>query len=280
MAAFFLLPGQLTKGWLLQRRTLLPVAANLVTHDCLGRRSPIYSIGPTNMMTPATSNASMPLRFCLGEPISQLKDAARYLDAAVSAHLQNKPALAEELFRLADMPEIRRWTKSIWANSEIHVRFRSTEPTLAKELRAKERMPSPAVKEQVHHRDGYNCRFCGMPVVKSQTRKRMHDAYPAAINWGSKEIHQHAAFQAMWAQYDHIVPHARGGTNDLDNLVLACAPCNFGRAGYSLYEVGVSDPRSRLPMQYQWDGLERFHQSKPIVTIAAPKVSGMAPLSS
>lgn len=268
------------KDSFLQRQTLLPFAVNRVTHDCLGRRSSIHSIGSKNMMTPATADDSLTLRICLSEPISQLKDAARYLDAAVSAHLQNKPALAEELFGLADMPEIRQWTKSIWANSEIHVRFRSTEPTLAKELRAKERMPSPAVKEQVHRRDGYNCRFCGMPVIRSQTRKRMRDAYPVAINWGNKEIHQHAAFQAMWAQYDHIVPHARGGTNNLDNLVLACAPCNFGRAGYSLHEVGVSDPRSRLPMQYQWDGLERFHQSRPIVTIAAPKALGLTPLSS
>ena len=191
------------KGWLLQRRTLLPFAANLVTHDCLGRRSPIHSVGPKKMMTPATTDASLE-------------------------------------------------------------RSRS----------------SAAFKEKVHHRDGYNCRFCGMPVVRSQTRKRMRDAYSAAINWGDKEIHQHAAFQAMWAQYDHIVPHSRGGTNDLDNLVLTCAPCNFGRAGYSLHEVGVSDPRSRLPMQYQWDGLERFHQIGPIATIAAPKASGLNPLLS
>jgi HNH endonuclease len=209
-------------------------------------------------MTPSNTDTTSTLRLCLSEPVTQLKDAARYLDAAVSAHLQNKPALAEELFRLADMPEIRQWTKSIWANSEVHVRYRSSEPTLAKELRAEERMPSPSRKAEVHARDGYNCRFCGMPVVRSEVRKRIREAYSTAVNWGGTEILQHAALQAMWAQYDHIVPHSRGGSNDLDNLVLTCAPCNFGRAGYSLHEVGVSDPRDRLPMQFQWDGLERF----------------------
>ena len=209
-------------------------------------------------MNPAPSDAASALRQSLSEPIAQLKDAARYLDAAVSAHLQHKPAIAEELFRLADMPEIRQWTKSIWANSEVHVRFRSSEPTLAKELRAKERMPSLAEKARVHQRDGYHCRFCGMPVVRSTTRKLIHQAYPQAVIWGDKEVQQHAAFQAMWAQYDHVVPHARGGRNDLENLVLTCAPCNFGRAGYTLQEVAVTDPRSRLPVQSQWDGLERF----------------------
>lgn len=209
-------------------------------------------------MNPTIPDDAEAMRQFLSEPIAQLKDAARYLDAAVSAHLQHKPAIAEELFRLADMPEIRRWTKSIWANSEVHVRFRLAEPTLAKELRVKERMPSQADKARVHQRDGYHCRFCSMPVIRSQTRKLIHQAYPHAVSWGDKEILQHAGFQAMWAQYDHVVPHARGGTNDLDNLVLACAPCNFGRAGYTLQEVAVSDPRDRLPVQSQWDGLERF----------------------
>jgi hypothetical protein len=210
-------------------------------------------------MNPTTTDlTAVAARLCLSEPITQLKDAARYLDAAVSAHLQNKPELAEQLFRLAEIPAIRQWTKSIWANSEVHVRFRSPEPTLPKELRARPRMPSSAEKAQVHARDGCNCRFCGMPVIRRHVRNLIRNAYPAAVNWGGREILQHAAFQAMWAQYDHIVPHARGGTNDLSNLVLSCAPCNFGRAGYTLHEVAVLDPRDRLPMQSQWDGLERF----------------------
>lgn len=209
-------------------------------------------------MSLSLKEAATAMRQSLSEPIAELKDAARYLDAAVSAHLRGKPSIAEELFRLADMPEIRSWTKSIWANSEVHVRFPSAEPMLARDLRVKERMPTSSEKARVHQRDGYHCRFCGMPVVRAATRKLIHQAYPQAVTWGSKEVQQHAAFQAMWAQYDHVVPHARGGTNDLANVVLTCAPCNFGRAGYTLQEVAVTDPRSRLPVQSHWDGLERF----------------------
>jgi hypothetical protein len=39
--------------------------------------------------------------------------------------------------------------------------------------------------------------------------------YPNALTWGTKNTDQHAAFQAMWAQYDHIIPHGRDGTNDV-----------------------------------------------------------------
>jgi hypothetical protein len=159
------------------------------------------------------------------------------------------------------MPEIYKWLKPIWANSKVHVLspVAESQPILGKDLRAKTRMPAgKAWKEQVHQRDGYNCRFCAMPVIRKDVRARINSIYPKAARWGTKEIEQHAAFQAMWAQYDHVVPHAKGGPNDLDNIVLTCAACNFGRAEYSLEEVGVADPRSRPPVRTTWDGLERF----------------------
>lgn len=200
------------------------------------------------------------MRRAISDPIPQVANAARYLDAAVSAHLYGKFYVAEELIRLADMPEIRKWTKAIWANSSLHLRTPITQerPTLSKERRTKLRMPTLAEKGQIHLRDGYHCRFCGMPVIRPEIRTRMRAIYPNVLIWGRKEIEQHAGFQAMWAQYDHLLPHAKGGANDLDNLVLTCAPCNFGRGGYTLEEVGVEDPRTRPPIQSSWDGLERF----------------------
>lgn len=86
----------------------------------------------------------------------------------------------------------------------------------------------------------------------------MHLTYPDAVPWGRKNSEQHAAFQAMWMQYDHVLPHAKGGTNDLSNVVISCAPCNFGRMEFTLEEVGVEDPRLREPVRSTWDGLERF----------------------
>ena len=38
---------------------------------------------------------------------------------------------------------------------------------------------------------------------------------------------------------DHIVPLILGGDNDLSNLCVACAPCNFGKSG-------------RTPEQMEW----------------------------
>jgi hypothetical protein len=78
------------------------------------------------------------------------------------------------------------------------------------------------------------------------------------VQWGRKNVEQHAALQAMWLQYDHVLPHARGGNNDLDNIVITCAPCNFGRMDYLVEEVGLVDPREHDAIKSNWDGLERI----------------------
>ncbi len=57
------------------------------------------------------------LRPCLRPPISEIDDAARFLDAAVSAHLQGRKDLAEELLRLADTKAIGEWTESAWGKN-------------------------------------------------------------------------------------------------------------------------------------------------------------------
>jgi hypothetical protein len=65
----------------------------------------------------------------------------------------------------------------------------------------------------------------------------------------------------MWAQYDHVVAHARGGDNSIENTIVTCAPCNFAKMNYTLDELGLSDPRTRHPFKSDWDGLERVLQS-------------------
>ncbi len=204
------------------------------------------------------------MRNCFCPPISDIQEAARLLDAAVTAHLKGRRDLASELLQLANMRSIWEWTDSIWGKNSPFTQYHPVPnalPILPKEQRVKARMPSSAEQKQIHARDGFYCRFCEMPVIRKEIRAKMQAEYPDAISWGRTNDSQHAAFQAMWAQYDHIVPHARGGNNDLSNVVLTCAACNFGRGGYTLDEVAVSDPRSRDPRVGSWDGLERFSRA-------------------
>ena len=58
----------------------------------------------------------------------------------------------------------------------------------------------------VLERDGFRCRYCGATA----DQVRLH--------------------------VDHVIPIVKGGTNDLGNLVTACAPCNQGKAAMTLSE--------------------------------------------
>jgi len=202
------------------------------------------------------------VRICLREPIPQIWEAERLLDEAVSAHLAGKFELTERLVRSANLSEIREWTESIWGANSPYAPRRSGPasaqlPVLEKHRRAA-RMPAASLQRGLHQRDGYHCRFCGIPVIRTDIRRRFCKLYPQLHLWGRKNLEQHAAFQAMWAQYDHLVPHAYGGESDLANLVVTCAPCNFGRMGFTLEEAHLVDPRTREPVRTQWDGLERL----------------------
>ena len=49
----------------------------------------------------------------------------------------------------------------------------------------------------------------------------------------------------------------------MENLVVACPACNFGRDRYMMTEVGLRDPRLSLRSPSwsgwrEWDGLERI----------------------
>ena len=200
-------------------------------------------------------------RLCFRLPTTQVLDAARYLDAAASAHLAGNTALADQLIRAADTAEVREWTESLWGKASPYVLKRdipNAPPVLAKELRIPVRMPNSAEKKLIHSRDGFHCRFCSVPVIRPEVRAFLIGHYPDALPWGRTNSAQHAAFQALWAQYDHVVAHARGGDNSLENTILTCAPCNFGKMNYTLAELNLADPRTREPIKSTWDGLERL----------------------
>jgi len=196
---------------------------------------------------------------CFRSPVAELFDVARYLDAAVSAHLRGYSDVAEQLFRLSNDPAARAWLESIWGKKSAYVKVAKTAVPTAMDAQ-KSRMPTSAQIKELHERDGFHCRYCGLPVIRPEVRKRAAALYPSAVTWGTTNSSQHAGFQALWAQYDHVVPHSRGGTNDLSNLVVACAACNFGKMSYRLEELGLCDPRDFASVKSQWDGLERLLQ--------------------
>lgn len=209
----------------------------------------------------------MELRSCFSQPIRSIYYAALLLDEAVKQHLYGEFDEAKKLIKAADMSDIGDWLDPIWLRkSELvqAIKVLNPSPVVPKENRANPRAPNAQMKKDLIRRDGHHCRFCSMPVVRAEVRKELCRLYPNEARWTSaKETDQHRGLQVMWLQYDHVVVHSRGGQTSMDNLVVTCAACNFGRDRYSLEEMRFTDPRqhTRTPDwlgRHQWDGLEKI----------------------
>ena len=200
-------------------------------------------------------------RYCLREAVPELEVAAGLLSDAVDAHLRGERELAEDLFHRANDPVTRAWLESVWGKASVWntpVRVVDHAPIVTEALRARPRQPTAATQLAVHARDGWHCRHCHVPVVRKAIRAAMHREYPEAVPWGGTNPSQHAAFQALWAQYDHVVPWSRGGSSDVANVYLTCAACNYGRVEYLLEHFNLEHPATRPRREGPWDGLERL----------------------
>lgn len=107
-------------------------------------------------------------------------------------------------------------------------------------------------------RDGYHCRFCDMPVISKDAIKTIAKSYPDHAPWTDIAAQQHYFFQAANLQYDHVLPHSRGGETSLDNMVVTCAVCNYGRMSNTLDESFLLDPHGFPAKRSNWDGLQCF----------------------
>lgn len=198
-----------------------------------------------------------PFRRCFREPIPQIFQAAGFLLAASRSHRLGHFAEADRLIRRADFTEITAWTDSILGKvtEEVHgfVTVLGAPPLFPKEERPTPRKPTAATKRAVIERDGYHCRFCGIPVMRSETRRRIRLAYPEAARWGKRNAEQHAALQCLWLQYDHLLPNQRGGSSGPENIIVTCGPCNFGRMEHTVDEARLMNP-FKHPLKPTWDG--------------------------
>jgi HNH endonuclease len=112
----------------------------------------------------------------------------------------------------------------------------------------------------VFRRDGYRCRYCGMRLVP----KDVFEAFSRVVGREAfratgTNLERHGVVLAFRANADHVVPWNLGGRTEMDNLVSACWSCNYGKAGFTLDQIGVTDPRVGPCQVFDgWDGLTGF----------------------
>jgi hypothetical protein len=221
-------------------------------------RIPMLDAPPDDYLAP---------RRCMREPVPQIWHVADLLSSAADAHLAGEREKADALFHEADCPVARGWLESLWGSAkrnadQAHYRrvrnIVGAPPLLPKSERQTCRMPNAAERKLLIEKFGRHCVFCGIPLIRAEVRRFFNKQYPATVIWGDTNPSQHAGFAVLWMQFDHVLPHSRGGISSLSNMVLTCAGCNYGRMDNTLEELGLLDPRTREYPKTGWDGLERI----------------------
>ena len=143
------------------------------------------------------------------EPIPQIFQTWDFLNQAVDAHLAGDMQLAEKIFKKADMRAVWEWLNPGWTRPDLNVVVPAPPADtqkVSKNLRDPDRVIALATRFSVLQRDGYRCRYCGIPVVHADIRKLAHRDYPDAVPWDPYNVtKQHAGFACLW-----LPRHCRG----------------------------------------------------------------------
>ena len=195
------------------------------------------------------------LRHCILEPTAEVLETGLMIEEAGLLLMAGGRTRAAAILREADRPSLLRHFEQ--AEKSV-ARFPRSRKLLPKEQRAARRNPSANNILSLFERDGWRCRFCGIRVIEGSVRKVLCKELPEVVRWGSKNAELHAGIFAHMGSHDHVLPWSHGGSNDKENLVVACWTCQFARGEWLLEDIRVADPRSRAPLQDDWDGLRRI----------------------
>lgn len=106
----------------------------------------------------------------------------------------------------------------------------------------------------VFQRDRVYCRYCQNKTIflgsLGLITRLIPEVFPCHPNW--KFTDTHPAYLILSATLDHVVPVARGGTDDPSNIATACWRCNSIKGAWLLDEIRWT--LNDAPPE-PWDGL-------------------------
>jgi 5-methylcytosine-specific restriction endonuclease McrA len=117
----------------------------------------------------------------------------------------------------------------------------------------------PKVEKLVFLRDSYRCRYCGLRIISKEVFSEYGRIVgPEYFSVERENSKRNGLTLGLRGVADHVEPFASGGLTEIENLVTSCYSCNFGKAGYTLDQLGIEDPRLRPPMNDGWQGLTEY----------------------
>ena len=96
-------------------------------------------------------------------------------------------------------------------------------------------------------RDNYQCCYCRTSVHPKKVFKKAN-AYlgDEAFPLGKTNATRSGFYLMFVGTLDHVLPWSLGGRTDESNLVTCCWSCNYGKANFTLEQIGLN-PHFRMP---------------------------------
>lgn len=96
----------------------------------------------------------------------------------------------------------------------------------------------------VFARDNFRCLYCNSNVLPKKAFKQANAALGAeALPLGRANATRSGFYLIFVATLDHVLPWSLGGRTDETNLVTCCWSCNYGKANFTVEQLGLNDPR-------------------------------------
>lgn len=113
------------------------------------------------------------------------------------------------------------------------------------------------LQNSVFLRDNYTCRYCGNKLLSQKFIKSFIEKINSPLfTKGRTNLETTGLILLSWPVADHVIPWNLGGKTDLSNLVTSCAPCNYGKDGFTLEQLGLDNPFNKVVINTFWDGLD------------------------
>jgi len=172
-----------------------------------------------------------------------IKDSFQILVDAITQASAEKVEIAQTILKNSRDLEMRTWydvhAQNIakWRFDEFKVQ--TPEPILPLDLVK----TFSKFESRLFARDNYKCRYCSDPVISKKVFKEANSVIGSSfLPLGRTNLTRSGFYLMFVATLDHVTPWSLGGKTDESNLVTSCWSCNYGKANFTVEQIGLRNP--------------------------------------
>ena len=188
-----------------------------------------------------------------------IKDSFQILVDAITQASAGKVELARSILKNSRDLEMRTWYH-VHAQNVAKWRFdtfkiETPEPILP--LDPENRFSK--FESKLFTRDNYKCRYCADPVIPKKVFEKVQSLIGSKdLPLGRTNLTRSGFYLMFVATLDHVIPWSLGGRTDESNLVSSCWSCNYGKANFTVEQIGIRNPHNSIAVPDPAKNVERL----------------------